>query len=436
MARVNIKPKNEARTHEGAMAVPVLSPEKQLRRSVMACMLWEDQFYEDGKSIADRISETAEKVAPEKLAEIAIEAREVANLRHVSLLLLKTLVKVGRGNPLVAATVARVIKRADEPGEMLALYWDGKHSMVPAQLRKGLDKAFRKFDEYQLGKYNGDAKVKLRDVLRIVRPKPENDEQSALWKRVKDRALKTPDTWEVELSAGKDKKETFERLIREGKLGYFALLRNLRNMAEAGVDEDLVKEAILARKGGAEKLLPFRYVAAARAAPRFERELDKSLCASIEAAVPLSGKTIVLVDVSGSMDQRLSGRSDMARVDAAATLASVIPGNTQVFSFSNATVEVPPRKGMAGVDAILRSQQHGGTMLGDAVRTVSGIMADRLIVITDEQSHDRVPDPAHKYAYMINVASYQNGVGYGKWTHIDGFSEGILRYIAVSERQQ
>jgi 60 kDa SS-A/Ro ribonucleoprotein len=88
------------------------------------------------------------------------------------------------------------------------------------------------------------------------------------------------------------------------------------------------------------------------------------------------------------------------------------------------------------VDAILRSQQHGGTMLGDAVRTVSGIMADRLIVITDEQSHDRVPDPAHKYAYMINVASYQNGVGYGKWTHIDGFSEGILRYIAVSERQQ
>ena len=45
----------------------------------------------------------------------------------------------------------------------------------------------------------------------------------------------------------------------------------------------------------------------------------------------------------------------------------------------------------------------------------------RLIVITDEQSHDPVPDPAAKHAYLINVASYRNGVGYGRWTHIDGW---------------
>jgi 60 kDa SS-A/Ro ribonucleoprotein len=68
--------------------------------------------------------------------------------------------------------------------------------------------------------------------------------------------LATADAGEVQLSAGADKKETFERLIRERRLGYFALIRNLRNMGRAGVDVQLVREAILARKGGAEKLLP------------------------------------------------------------------------------------------------------------------------------------------------------------------------------------
>ena len=56
-------------------------------------------------------------------------------------------------------------------------------------------------------------------------------------------------------------------------------------------------------------------------------------------------------------------------------------------------------------------------------------MHDRLIVITDEQSHDAVPQPVAKAAYMINVASNRNGVGYGRWTHIDGFSESVLRFI-------
>ena len=52
----------------------------------------------------------------------------------------------------------------------------------------------------------------------------------------------------------------------------------------------------------------------------------------------------------------------------------------------------------------------------------------------DEQSNDRVPDPAFDKAYMINVASYRNGVGYGKWVHLDGWSESIVDYILEFER--
>ena len=154
-------------------------------------------------------------------------------------------------------------------------------------------------------------------------------------------------------SGGADKKETFERLLREHKLGYLALLRNLRNMVEAGVGDALIREAIIARRGGAERVLPFRYVAAARACPQMEPALDEALCEAIAGLRPLPGRPpAVLVDISGSMNDPLSAKSDLRRVDAAAALAAIIPGNVRMFSFSDQVVEVPPRRGMAGIDAI------------------------------------------------------------------------------------
>jgi hypothetical protein len=440
--RTNVARRNAARTHEGARAAAALTPEQKLRRSIMSCLLWEDEFYEEGETIAARIVESAEQVTPTTLAAIAVEAREVFHLRHAPLILLEVLSRIGKGDKLVADTVARVIQRADEPGELVALHHKlGGKRMIPAQMRKGLARALAKFDAYALAKYDRDNAVKLRDVLRLVRPTPADDAQSALWKQVKDRTLAAPDTWEVALSGGADKKAAFERLLRDGKLGYLALLRNLRNMAQADVDADLVRQAIVARKGGAHRVYPFRYVAAARAAPRFEPWLDQALGAAIAEMPVLSGKTIVLVDVSGSMESAMSrksdrNKSDLKRIDAAAALGAIVPGDLRLFTFSNDLVEVPPRRGMAGVDAIVQSQPHGGTQLGSAVRKLNALAHDRLIVVTDEQSHDRVPEPVAKPAYMINVASYQNGVGYGRWTHIDGFSEGVLRYIRETENDR
>jgi hypothetical protein len=368
------------------------------------------------------------------LAALAVEAREQLHLRHAPLLLLEVLSRTGQGDKLVADTVARVIHRADEPGELIALHHKlGGKRMVPAQMRNGLARALVKFDAYALAKYDRDAAVKLRDVLRLVRPTPADDAQSALWKQVKDRTLPAPDTWEVALSGGADKKAAFERLLSERKLGYLALLRNLRNMAEAGVNTKRVGKAIIARKGGAHRVYPFRYVAAARAAPQFEPWIDQALCATIGEMRKLAGKTFVLVDVSGSMELALSRKSDLQRIDAAAALAAIVPGDVRMFTFSERLVEVPPRRGMAGVDAIVQSQPHGSTYLGAAVRELNKLTHDRLIVVTDEQSHDQVPEPVAPHAYLINVASNRNGVGYGRWTHIDGFSEGVLRFILRSE---
>ena len=428
MSSLNAKLKTPVVNHAGGPSRR-FTPYHELRRAVLSCLLWENQFYESGKSIAERILDLSDKVTHEELSSLAIEARTTFKLRHAPLLLLCALCK--RGGPGVADTINAVVQRADELCELMAIYQSLGNKKISKQLQKGLAMAFTKFDAYQLAKYNRDGAWKLRDVLFISHARPKNDQQKNTWEKLINGTLESSDTWEVELSAGKDKKATFTRLILEGKLGYLALLRNLRNMEQAGVDRRIVQKAL--QEGDASRVLPFRFVAAARHAPQHEPILDKKLIAACKGNNNFKGRTIVLVDVSGSMDAQLSAKSDITRMDAACTLASVIDGDVRVFSFSERTVEVPHRLGMAGVDAIRKSQRHSSTRLGEAVRHANAIPHDRLIVITDEQAQGSVPDPVAKNAYLINVASYQTGINYGRWIGISGFSEGIIQYIKEFE---
>jgi hypothetical protein len=434
MARLNTLNLNFGpHTHEGASARHI-SPELQLRRSVLACLLWESQFYEDGVEIAGRIAELVPKVAAEKVAALAIEAREQMKLRHAPLLLGREMARHKTHRHLVGDTLARVIQRADELSEFVAIYWKDGRVPLSAQVKKGLAAAFPKFDEYQLAKYDRGGPIKLRDVLFLSHAKPRDAAQAGVWKKLIWGRLTTPDTWEVALSSGADKREAWERLLREQKLGALALLRNLRNMKDAGVDEPLVLAAL--GEMSAARVLPFRFLAAARYVPQWEETLEQAMLKSVARQEKLPGKTIVLVDISGSMTAPLSRRSEMQRTDAAyglAVLLREIGEKVGVFSFSDHLAEVPARRGFALRDAIDASQQHGATYLGKAVEELNKKERyDRLIVITDEQAHDSVPAPQGK-GYVINVASYKNGVGYGKWTHIDGWSEGVIEYIRTLE---
>lgn len=431
--KTNQKAKSTAFTHEGAPAIPS-NAYTELRRAVLACLLWEDSFYESGVSIADRIKGLVKQVPVEKVAALAIEARTKFHLRHVPLLLARELAR-GGGN-IVGRTISGVIQRADELSEFLSIYWAEKRQPLSKQVKLGLAHAFQKFSAYNLAKYKGDdQKVKLRDVLFLSHAKPKDEAQAATWKKLVDGTLESPDTWEVALSGGADKKETFERLIREKKLGYMALLRNLRKMLEVGVDETLVRAAISAGAVGS-KALPFRFIAAARAAPRFEPQLDAAMALAVEEMPKLSGLTVVLVDVSGSMDAALSGKSELNRIDAAcglAIMARELCADCRVFAFSNHIAEIPARRGMGLAEAISKSMPHGGTQLGEAVNLInSQVKYDRLIVVTDEQSASPVGAPTGK-GYMVNVATYKYGIGYGPWTRLDGFSEAILTYIQEAE---
>lgn len=433
MAKTNLprQKRDPIYTHEGAPAKHI-NPEQALRRSVMACLLWEDSFYEDGVSIADRIAELTISNSAEKAAQIAIEAREVMNLRHVPLWIVRNMAASTKHKHLVSSTMTRIIQRPDELTEFLSLYWLKKRQPLSAQVKKGLAAAFTKFDEYQLAKYNRDTAVKLKDVLFLSHAKPKDDAQAKMWTRLIENKLAIPDTWEVALSAGTDKKEAWTRLLKERKLGAMALLRNLRNMEKADIPPALIEECLDA--ANFRRVLPFRFIAAAKYNPHIEDAIERAMLKSLAEMPKLPGMTVLLLDSSGSMDDRLSGKSALNRWEAAVGLAILcreVCEKVKIFDFAGDVHPVPNRHGFGLKDAIRKP--HNGTRLGEAVDYANGLKPDRIICLTDEQSHDRVSDP-NKLGYIINVAAYKNGVGYGKWTHIDGWSQGIIRYILESER--
>jgi 60 kDa SS-A/Ro ribonucleoprotein len=435
MVKMNVwKRMFPVRTHEGAVAQKV-DAKRELRRTVLTCLLWEDAFYEKGNDIAKRIAELVARSKPEDVAALAREARDKMQLRHAPLFVTRELARQKGAGPLVAETLEHVIQRADELGEFVALYWKEMKQPLSAGVKRGLAQSFQKFDAYQLAKYNRDSVVTLRDVLFLCHAKPKDAEQEAVWN-----TLEPPDTWEVALSAGKDKRENFERLLREGKLGGLAVLRNLRLMLASGVDPKLVRERL---EKGVRRALPFRFVMAARHAPKLEDAIESAMLEGIAELEKLPGATGLVVDVSGSMDGGLSGKSEATRMDAAAALAILLREKAEEFSvatFSDACVDLPPRRGFALRDAIAGSQAHSGTYLKRALTELyekrEWRALDRVIVITDEQTHDGILPAWTSRAYVVNVAPYNHGVSYGNgWTHVDGWSERIVDYIAAAETE-
>ncbi|MDE1938605.1 MAG: TROVE domain-containing protein, partial [Alphaproteobacteria bacterium] len=336
-------------THEGAKGRR-FTPEQELKRTLMNCLLWEDQFYVDGVTLADRINILVPMVEPARVAALAIEARDVMKLRHAPLLIVREMARHEKHRVLVADTLARIIQRPDEMTELLAIYWadalgpmqQRKKQPVSAQIKKGLARALTKFDAYQLAKYDRDGAVRIRDVLFLVHAKPKDASQEKVWKQLVDGTLSSADTWEVSLSGGKDKRETFERLIAEKKLGGLALLRNLRLMQNAGVERATIGEAIKAMR--TDRILPYRFIAAARYAPDFEPELESAMLKSLGGHARLKGRTTLLIDVSGSMTYPLSAQSEMTRMEAAcglAILAREVCDEVEIFTFPSKTVKVP-----------------------------------------------------------------------------------------------
>lgn len=242
--------------HENAPAF-ALTPAQELYAAVATAAL-SDQFYESADTRLARLRELVARSDPQFVARLAVYARGQLYLRSVPLVLAVELARIHRGDNLVSRLVARVVQRADEIPELLAFYAQANGrtgakvlGRLSKQMQHGLALAFNKFDACQLAKYDRDGTaVRLRDALFLVHPKPRDEAQQAVFDHLVAGTLPVPYTWETELSAAGQvaypspaerqaaRTRTWETLVASRRLGYMALLRNLRNLLEANVSAE------------------------------------------------------------------------------------------------------------------------------------------------------------------------------------------------------
>ena len=433
MAQANTKRKNapKARTHEGAVALKE-NPIKALERVINAHMLFEDKFYLDGQDAAQLLAAATRRAIDydaDEAARVILTARQVHNIRHASLLAAVEFAKSDADNRHLV--LQSVIQRADEMAEALAMAGAKK---APHAVMKAVRNVFEsdRFDEYQLAKYRGGSRaVTQRDAVFLTHPSPK---KNPLIQKIVDDTLATPNTWETRLSSGEDKKLVFTDLLTSNKLGAMALLRNLNNMHDAGVDMALIKSAF--ERANWSKVLPFRFLTAALHAPtRFGRLLDDAFEAAVASQVELPGRTAVLVDHSGSMTSPVSERSSMSMWQVGNAMAAAIRGDVTLYAWADTTVKMKGWQRLSQAMQV-RANVGYGTDMGQAIKSVAGNGYDRYIVVTDMQFNDRaVPSIAEDVkGYTINLQPYKNaGLMNGKWTHLTGYSTATLKYIATKE---
>lgn len=441
-------------THEGGPAYINKDATLQLRRLVSACFLFENQYYESGQDVAARIHEVAARVETSALIDEMKRAKELMGLRHAPLWLALELLK-RPGSDTIGNAVASIITRVDEIPEIVALYQMGQRSKpLSKQLKRALRMAFNKFDQYQFSKYDRDGLYNVRDVMFLVHPKPADDEHKAIFKMLANQTLPPAETWEVALSGigtqpgmtPDERKQArvlaWSGLLTRNKIGALALLRNLRNMSADGIPGALVTDALRTAKLG-YKIFPHQIYAAWKNAPNYSSQLNMLLRRALESFPTMGGTTVLLVDVSDSMNQKISGRSEMSRMESASMLALMIgqmcSGNVQLYTFSNNLVQVPFEPAFSMIDRIKQSQHNSGTDFGSAVdaMVMRGMFngVDRFIVITDEQARNSptktvtVPNK-----YVVNVGTDEAGIRCTKnWRHIDGFSNAVPEWIVGEE---
>lgn len=437
-----------------------------LRRAVLANLLWENIAYMDGKSVTNEIKRLIPLCDPQDVANLTIEARTMQKLRHTPLFLAVEMCKHDATRPYVKDILPKIITRADMLTDFMALYWaDGKCPICNAA-KKGLAEAFHNFNEYKFAKYDRNAEIKLRDVMFMVRPKPETPLEVELYKKIADRTLETPETWEVLLSpahTNEEKAAVWTKLITEGKLGGKAMLMNIRNMQNVGVPRPIIVQGLQELKG--TMLLPLDFLKAMRESNGFDREIEDAMLKTYENMPKLPGKTLFIVDVSGSMGSLTSSGSTFTRLDQACSMSMLAANQCTDFELvctagSDGELReeqmriLYPSKGFnlfKEIEASRKTVGGGGIFtyqcleklrkeLGDKIHDY-----DRIIVFSDSQdidvsswrspNHDKKPRPFGKYNYICDISAHTRGIAYnGVWTaEISGWSEHFLTYIAAYE---
>lgn len=405
--------------HEGETAY-VLPSKLELYSAVVSTMMAGDKFYEAQDETLDRIKKLVHEVSqidPAFVAKLAVYAREQMHLRSVPVVLLVELDNAMRGadKTVVRKALARSIQRPDELTETLAYHsithnrkGTKKLSSISHALRAGLATAFTKFDEYQLAKYNRPTAIKLRDVLFIAHAKPKDEAQAAVWQRLVSGTLATPDTWEVKLSAGGDKKQSWQEMIDGKKMGYMATLRNLRNILEADVSPEHIQKVIslLSNRDAVlkSKLFPFRFFSAAKELESVKSMYTSAVLNALDIAMQHASANIpsfsetdrvhISVDTSGSMSARLSKMSSVSLQDVGLIMGMLLQNvtdfvETSIFGTTMKVVNLTKGNILGNAEKLSRysdmvgSSTNGYLIPQDLLARKQ--VVDKLVIFTDCQ---------------------------------------------------
>lgn len=462
MAKFNSVATNKTTNKSGHIAYK-MSDKAKLITQVLTSFFNERKFYGDNSA---ELQETIKNVIakdPQFIANLAVFARREFNMRSVSHILTAYLAHEINGKPLTRKTVKAVVLRGDDVTEIMACYLNLFGKPIPNALKKGISDVMQGFDEYTLAKYKGNGNaVKMRDLLCLCRPTPKNKEQSEMWKRLLNGELETPYTWETELSAKGNNAETWENLIESGKVGYMALLRNLRNILYANPSNiekvlNILENPERVRKS---KQLPFRYLSAYKeleniGGSRVFDVLENAIEASIENMPKLSGTTVIAVDTSGSMGCPISAKSSVKCYEIGMLLgliANKICDNSIFYTFDMGIEKYAfsSRNGILST-VLHQSRCGGGTCMGlpFAEMIKQNINADRVIVISDNECNyswggKTVQAYADEYrkrtgndiwVHAIDLQGYGTQQFHGRKTNIiAGWSEKVFDFIKLAEQ--
>ena len=465
MAKFNSPTTIKTTNKEGHVAYGMTDKAK-LVTQVLSSFFQESKFYGDNSAEMQEVIKRVIQKDPAFVSNLAVFARREFNMRSVSHVLTAYLAHEEKGKPYVRKTVKGVSLRGDDVTEIMSFYLSTFGKPIPNSLKKGINDVLVGFDEYTLAKYKGEGKaVKMRDLLCLCRPRPETSEQEALWKRCLEGNLEVPETWETQLSANGNNRETWEKLIDGGKVGYMALLRNLNNILKANprnIDKVYKKlsDPVAVKKS---RQLPFRFLSAYKTVgniggSKVLNVLEDAVDASIDNLPKLPGRTVIAIDVSGSMGSPISAKSDIRCAEIAMMLGMIanrICEDSLVYTFDNYIhkLDVSGRTGVLYA-ALHNAMSGGGTNMSLPFELMirNRTKADRVIILSDNMCNSGVTYWNHKTVQTL-ADEYRRTTGNDIWVHaidlqgygtqqfsgpktniIAGWSEKVFDFILLAEQ--
>lgn len=406
MSKFNIKKSNEEITTNLAGGEAYIMDVDSQLISVLFTSFAGDQYYKSGDQTIETIKHLLEKSNNvETIAKATIYARTQLGMRSITHVVASELSSYISGKQWAKEFYSSIINRPDDITEIIS-YHILKGYKITNAMKKGFSNAIGRFNEYQLAKYKGEKKAfKLVDIVNLVHPKP-NDKNSEALKKLVNNELKSFDTWESELVEAtqgdvedKDmaKSEVWIKLIKEKKLGYMALLKNLRNiidLAPSGIDtacEMLVNKEAIAKS----LVLPFRFYTAYNIIDQLSptdntqkilKAINEAIELSIDNVPNLDGKTLIVLDVSGSMSQGNDQKSP--HITGALLMATMNKKNnvdTMLFAENSIYCNIPRQNSLMSVTKdIVRNSNQGRTNFVSIFRDMNKAY-DRIIILSDMQ---------------------------------------------------